>query len=82
MPRASTCRSCGAPILWRTHHRTGKLAPIDAEPSPFGNVALLPGERYAIATKDGPWHAGDTGERRTSHYATCPQASGWRGRSR
>ncbi len=79
MSNRQTCRSCGAPILWRKHQRTGKPAPIDAEPNPDGNVLLLRENRYralsreereaAIARMEGPLH--------TNHFQTCPQQKMW-----
>lgn len=82
MPAASqTCRSCGAPIQWRRHATTGRLAPIDAVPSPDGNVALCPGgERYVIVSRN---ERGVRGQPLyTNHFATCPQSRGWRDRGK
>jgi hypothetical protein len=65
----TTCRSCGAPIEWR---RTvnGKAMPIDAVPTPSGNL-VIDGHKVRAATED---------EKvvphllYTSHFATCPDA--------
>ena len=35
----NTCRSCGAPILWRETH-AGRRMPIDPEPVADGNVVI------------------------------------------
>lgn len=84
------CRSCGAPIRWREHHRTKRLAPIDAEPvtAGAGDLVLLNGGRYAVGLAvlelGDVVELGDDGApaRFTSHYATCPDAARWRrGRS-
>lgn len=83
MRDATSCESCGAPIVWRAHSKTGKLAPIDAAPNPDGNAYLMPGGRYGLVTAR---------EREAGflprtplympHYATCPQADLWRNRGR
>lgn len=81
--QSNRCRSCGAPVLWRAHAKTNRLAPIDARPNPQGNVYLLPDERYEVLTaaqrKAGwvprtPLH--------TNHFQTCPHAKGWHDRAR
>jgi hypothetical protein len=72
---AVPCRSCGAAVVWLVHERTGRPAPVDAEPDPAGNVEPLDGGRYRIAPPDlfgGPRHM--------PHYATCPDAAAWRAR--
>ena len=77
------CKTCGEPVIWATHERTGKQAPIDVEPSADGNILLIqPDQRsltqfapiYRIATASN--YPDDFGTQlRTSHFATCPQAS-------
>ncbi len=69
MAAVSHCRSCGAAIYWLRHEKTGKLAPIDAAPSPNGNCLLnLKDGTYRLALgQDGTLHI--------HHFATCPQAS-------
>lgn len=42
------CRRCGAKILWRSHPRTGKKAPIDAVAVEGGNIKLLGDEQYEV----------------------------------
>lgn len=77
------CSSCGAPIVWRRHERTGNLAPIDVRTEPAGNVILLSGERYRVLSKaDLAREAEPRTPRYMPHFATCPQALGWRGRAR
>jgi hypothetical protein len=70
---ADTCKSCSAPIEWVKSARTGKAMPLDIEPTDNGNLVVIDGVAH-------PRLAGDTKPRRTSHFATCPQAESWRRR--
>jgi hypothetical protein len=36
----SNCRSCGAPVIMLRSASTGKMAPINAEPDPAGNILI------------------------------------------
>jgi len=79
----STCRSCGAPVVWAVTPE-GRRMPVDAEPVDGGNVLLSPNptgsqDRYApVATVVGKRVQaslfGDDGPRYVSHFATCPNA--------
>lgn len=69
----STCRSCGAPIIW-AHTPNGKSMPLDAEPDPTGNIVLDDGTARVEPNQT------LTGTRHTSHFATCPHAETWRKR--
>lgn len=73
----SSCRSCGAPIVWATTE-AGRLSPLDFHDVPDGNVIV-------DRVESGP--AGDIVHVRTlkkgeetealryvSHFATCPNA--------
>jgi hypothetical protein len=73
-PRSARCRSCGAPVWFLRHERSGKLAPVEQATSPAGNaVANLPEASYRLA------RAGDEpAERRWMHHITCPQGKAWR----
>lgn len=72
VPTQTLCASCGEPIFWLKHHRTKRLAPIEAKHSPDGNVLTdVRNGRYTIATAI---------ERATyrehlhlNHFVTCPQ---------
>ncbi len=79
MSNQQTCRSCGAPVLWRKHQRTGKPAPIDAEPNPDGNVVLLGEERYYVLSpkERETWTSRVEGSLHTNHFQTCPQQKLW-----
>ena len=71
----SACRSCGAEIAWyvTVNH---KRIPLDAEPSPDGNLIVEDSmePHMAMFTSAGPGE--DLGTPRyTSHFATCPNAA-------
>lgn len=69
--QVSACRSCGARIIW-AETLTEKRMPVDAEPTPDGNVSLEPREGFApLATVNAPLFAAGL---RKSHFATCPNA--------
>jgi hypothetical protein len=79
---AETCRSCGAPVLWRRSEGFGRWAPIDAEPNPAGNVLLLSEGRYRVLGPPSLLEPEPPGLRYMPHVATSPHAPGWRaGRS-
>lgn len=71
-----TCRSCEALIIWATSPTTGKSIPLDAEPTPNGNLVLVGGEARVYTEED----ARLARDRHTSHFATCPDAGSWRGK--
>jgi hypothetical protein len=73
------CRSCGRPIIWCLTTR-GKTMPVDAEPDPDGLLTLdTLASGVVLAAHDSPGQPGlFTRDRYTSHFATCPQAEGWR----
>ena len=71
------CQSCGAPIRW-AKTVSGRRIPLDPQPTASGNVLLLDGVATAVAlvdqTAEAPLYV--------SHFATCHQASAWRGAKR
>ncbi len=73
------CRSCGAPVVWAYHERTGKPAPLVPDESgrwvvyPAGDAHPWPGRSiYRLA-----W-AGEEERRWSNHFADCPNADDWR----
>lgn len=72
---SAKCRSCGAPIEWATSETTGKSIPLDLVPTANGNLVLVNGRSRYYSADDVKLHR----ERRTSHFATCPDAKQWRG---
>lgn len=71
------CRSCGAPIRW-AKTRQGKAMPLDANPTPTGNVVISPDGAARVLTRKQVEQGGIVGDRYVSHHATCPQAKQWR----
>lgn len=73
-PRVSTCKGCGARIIWMISDLTGKAAPINATPNPKGNIVFVQGEKRL------EYHVLRSGEvvpegrsAYTNHFQTCPQ---------
>lgn len=73
--RESRCRWCGASIVWVKNVATGKVAPLDWEPSERGNCywdeltdtyTVLP-----TLVRQQPEYAGVL---RTNHWSTCTHA--------
>lgn len=73
------CRSCKAPIRWaRTVN--DKPLPVDAHPTPDGNVLLRePGPTADVLAGLFLAAARDQGlELHMPHHATCPDGEKWR----
>lgn len=79
------CESCAAPIVWAKTDR-GERMPVDADPSPTGNVLLTgaPPHRLAgVLNQNQAAGARDAGQRlHLSHFASCPMAGAHRRRQR
>lgn len=73
------CRSCQRPIIWVVVAKTGGRMPLDATPTPDGQVVLDGPQGTARALKKGEAY---DGLRYTSHHATCPDGPAWRGQKR
>jgi len=71
MSHPTTCRSCGAPIVWGITDK-GRRMPLDSAPDPDGEWTVTTWGDLEHATADTP-----VGERRISHFATCPQGRAW-----
>ena len=70
----NTCRSCGAPIIWASLEY-GHHMPLDAEPSPIGNVRLYNLDYAEVLAPIPARAARDAGEQLyLSHFVTCPNA--------
>ena len=76
-PRHKTsCKSCGAPIVFVRAAATGKLMPVNWEPDPDrGNVEMVDGK--AVVHAQPPLLP--TGDLYLSHFASCPSAAEHRG---
>lgn len=81
--RTDQCKTCGAEIFWADNARTAKPMLFDAEPIPEPSDL---DKRRQLWVLDGAnarrARDGDPGPLYAVHWATCPQASEWQGRSR
>ena len=75
----STCKSCGARIIWCKHITTGKSMPVDAVPSWDGNIIVsecpesgTSMARVIAGRLEGEMFADEP--KHLSHFATCPNA--------
>lgn len=77
----STCRSCGAAVIWVRLLPLGRENPLDEKPTASGNIRMA-GTRNAVARvlkKAELAAARRLGEHLyTSHFATCPNAAAHR----
>jgi hypothetical protein len=67
-----TCRGCGGPIRW-TRTENNRAMPIDPDPDPDGNVAVLhtpEGFRSRVLRRGEDPLPGEAVHQ--SHFATCP----------
>lgn len=44
------CQSCGAEVVWGTNVSTRKAMPVDAAPSPIGNVSRYDAARMVLGS--------------------------------
>ena len=72
----ASCKSCDAPIEWCESATTGKAIPLDREPALAGNLVIVHGKALSYTDEDARLGRA----RRTSHFATCPDAQRWRAR--
>ncbi len=71
----SACRTCQADVVWAVT-AAGKRMPVDAEPVPEGNVALVEldgGQVHATVLAEGEALLTDE-PLYLSHFVTCPDA--------
>lgn len=70
------CRSCGAAILWVTMEPSGKKNPLDAEPSPNGNIVASEGGKGMVVKGDQLLQLREAGSPLyLSHFASCSGAA-------
>lgn len=73
----AACRVCAAPVLWLSNIATGAVGPIDAEPSPEGNVLVM-GSNYALVAEARLAEVRAAGKAlHRSHFLTCAKTR-WR----
>lgn len=68
----SLCNSCGAEIQWVPTVITKKMAPLDLEPRPDGNVVIRNGQAHYLSANN-PVQPDEL--RYVSHFSTCPNAA-------
>ena len=73
------CKSCGATIFF-IKTKTGKSMPVDAEPSPTGNIRLTETGGEVLGKKAAEEARLNGTPLYLSHYATCPDAAKYRKR--
>jgi hypothetical protein len=72
------CRACGKTCEWLNHKTTGKKAPIEAVPSPNGNI-FVKSHLYRIAAKEEIEKAKIIGKPLyLNHFASCEFAESFR----
>ena len=69
----STCRHCGARIRWVITAKRGKAMPLDAEPTPEGNMILRRrGRRAVVLDTQTAIYAVELGTPMwRAHFASC-----------
>jgi len=79
LPATVSCKACKRPLYW-AETVNKKAAPIDATPTPDGNVLLFlradGSLRCEVLGKDAPRPPGQP--LRTNHFQTCPNRDRFR----
>lgn len=71
MTTIQRCTACNARLVYLAHVRTGKIAPIEVDPSEDGNIVFDTDGRYRMLKKGEE----TTRARRKNHFSTCPDAN-------
>lgn len=74
------CRTCGKPIVWAKHQRTGKWMPLETAHFPGAKILVFDGPpiTYLIEVDQLDFFTDEhniPNRRTVSHYVTCPKAS-------
>ncbi|MGB6246090.1 hypothetical protein [Gordonia sp. (in: high G+C Gram-positive bacteria)] len=83
LPEPQVCRSCRSPIRWGTDANTRRLMPVEAEPSPTGNISVYvdsTGDLHLVVlnrSKSAAMRAAGH-PLFLSHFVSCPHAARWR----
>lgn len=81
MKRVAECRRCHAEMIWCRTGR-GKKMPVDAEPSSEGLFVIEGDEQDPLVRRlPNDMAATYTGDKYTSHFATCPNADEFRNKT-
>lgn len=70
----STCRSCGANIIW-AYTQGGKHMPLDAEPTARVGPGVFVMRGTTCIEYEMTTHGYE--QRYLNHFATCPQGKSW-----
>lgn len=62
-----SCRSCGAPVVFARHSRTGRMAPLERDPA--GRFTVVHPDYFLASPNIAAEH------RWSSHFARCPGAA-------
>lgn len=74
----ATCRSCRADIEF-VRTPANRAMPLDAQPSPDGNVRLVNGQAHVLGPLEVAALTDDErAQLRMPHHATCPQGAEWK----
>ncbi len=72
MINRANCKSCNAVVFW-CKTESGKLMPVDAEPTGDGNLVIFDNGNVRAVTGEG--RITFAGELHKSHFATCPNSA-------
>lgn len=74
----TNCRSCAAQIEF-VRTVAGRTMPLDAAPTPEGNVRIIDGLAHVLGPLDtAVLTEAERAELRMPHHATCPDAGEWK----
>lgn len=77
-PTEAQCRSCRARVIWGRTEQWRSM-PVDAEPDrERGNLTVTAMEGRPPRIRPATDAERAAGQAHTSHFATCPEAAGWR----
>ena len=71
----AACKSCAEPIIWRRNPKTGRMAPIDAEPSRKGNIGITETDYALCNAAMAHVECGEHKAHYTNHFSTCKFAN-------
>jgi hypothetical protein len=82
----TTCRSCGAEVVFVPSETTGRRMILDARPSKAVLLIWDDAGTFGDRLGEGDYRAGTQVARvvdvYTDHHATCPDAAAWEGKAR
>jgi hypothetical protein len=72
----TTCKGCGAKIIWTCTEKNSRAMPVDAEPRAGGNIRLVDDGHNIISIVEAP--KPDSVAYYVSHFVTCPKRDQFR----